>query len=268
MIKTILKKILKLSILLGFNPFQFLNHIRYFPGFLKDYFKIKSQVKNRNIDLSLSPILTDKYESGGVAKGHYFHQDLYVAQKIYERNPVKHFDIGSRVDGFVAHVATTRKIVVIDIREITSNVANIEFQKIDMMSLDSRNYEICDSISCLHALEHFGLGRYGDPIDIDGHIKGHQNISKLLKPEGIFYFSTPIGSERIEFNNQRVFNIKTILKLFEEQYELLAFSFVDDMGDLHKEVNLNEEKIATNCGCNYGCGIFEWKKKQTTKTQS
>lgn len=23
----------------------------------------------------------------------------------------------------------------------------------------------CDSLSCLHALEHFGLGRYGDPID-------------------------------------------------------------------------------------------------------
>jgi hypothetical protein len=30
----------------------------------------------------------------------------------------------------------------------------------------------CDSLSCLHALEHFGLGRYGDPIDPRGHEKG------------------------------------------------------------------------------------------------
>ena len=36
----------------------------------------------------------------------YFHQDFVVARKIFERNPRLHIDVGSRVDGFVAHVAT------------------------------------------------------------------------------------------------------------------------------------------------------------------
>ena len=39
-----------------------------------------------------------------------------------------------------------------------------------------------DSISCLHAIEHFGLGRYGDPVDVLGHVKALDNIRKALTP--------------------------------------------------------------------------------------
>mgnify|MGYP000382217343 CR=1 FL=1 len=37
-----------------------------------------------------------------------------------------------------------------------------------------------DSVSCLHALEHFGLGRYGAPICYDGYFIGFKNITNLL----------------------------------------------------------------------------------------
>lgn len=258
-----IKKIINFAILIGINPIQIWQHIKYFPSFFKDYIVMKRQIKGQEVKLCISPILTDKFAKGGVAKGHYFHQDLYVAKKIFQKNPVKHIDIGSRVDGFIAHLATFREVVIIDIREISSEVENIEFQQLDMMNVNHENYEICDSISCLHALEHFGLGRYGDPIDIDGHVKGFQNIAKLLKPGGTFYFSTPIGPERIEFNNQRVFDLTTILNLYENEFDLLSFSYVDDHGDLQKDIQLTQERIVENCGCNYGCGIFELKKRVT-----
>ena len=32
--------------------------------------------------------------------------------------------------------------------------------------------ECCDSLSCLHTVEHIGLGRYGDPVNCDGHLVG------------------------------------------------------------------------------------------------
>ena len=208
------------------------------------------------------PCLIDKDEEGGSASGHYFHQDLWIAQNIFKENPQNHVDIGSRVDGFVAHVATFREIEVIDIRNLSNTIPNIKFIQADCMSaIDSKYENYCDSISSLHAVEHFGLGRYGDPIDAEGHLKGLNNIYRMLKPKGTFYFSVPIGPQRVEFNAHRVFSIKYLLDHFEDKYDLRSFSYVDDQGDLHRDTVLNEENILNNCNCMYGCGIFFLKKK-------
>jgi len=48
------------------------------------------------------------FRKAETASGHYFHQDLLVAGKIFKNNPIKHVDIGSRMDGFIAHVASFR----------------------------------------------------------------------------------------------------------------------------------------------------------------
>jgi hypothetical protein len=61
------------------------------------------------------PCLYDRSEEGGTASGEYFWQDLYIAQKIFKVNPHRHVDIGSRIDGFTAHVASFREIKVFDI---------------------------------------------------------------------------------------------------------------------------------------------------------
>jgi hypothetical protein len=129
------------------------------------------------------------------------------------------------------------------------------------MNLTDLEYECTDSISSLHVIEHFGLGRYGDPIDVDGHIKGLDGIYKMLKYNGKFYFSTPIGPQRIEFNAHRVFSIKYLMEYFSKYYNLEAFHYVDDYGELHLNVNLDQTAYKTNLNCAYGCGIFELIKK-------
>ena len=195
-------------------------------------------------------------------KGHYFHQDLLIAKKIYQNGPKKHVDIGSRIDGFIAHVAVFREIEVFDIRGIESDVENVVFKQSDLSARDFDLKNYTDSISSLHAIEHFGLGRYGDPIDVNGHIKAIENIWKCLKPGGVFYFSVPIGAQRIEFNAHRIFSVNYLLDLFSEKYDLLSFSFVDDAGDLILNQPIDKcEEIKSNFGCNHGCGIFELRKK-------
>ena len=82
----------------------------------------------------------------------------------------------------------------------------------------------------------------------------------ILKPNGIFYFSVPIGRLRVEFNAHRVFSIEYLLGMFKDKFEVVSFSYVDDTGDLHKKVELNEQNIKDSFGCNYGCGIFELRK--------
>ncbi len=79
------------------------------------------------------PIWSDYRKQAGSSGGDYFHQDLLVAQLIYENKPQKHIDVGSRIDGFVAHVAAFRKIQVLDIRPLSPlGHANIEFIQADL----------------------------------------------------------------------------------------------------------------------------------------
>jgi SAM-dependent methyltransferase len=237
--------------------------IRGLPSYLIDFYKFKRDIQN-NGEFPISgiyPCLKDRYDNSGSAGGHYFHQDMIVAKKIYENNPKIHLDIGSRIDGFVAHVAVFRPIYVVDIRPQTDSIGNIYFIQQDfMLPLAKDKYEYCDSLSCLHAMEHFGLGRYGDTINYNGHIFGMENLYHLLKKHGKLYFSVPIGRQRIEFNAQRVFSVQYLLNQFKNRYHIDSFSFVDDSGNLHENVQLLPLDIDNNFGCRYGYGIFEMSK--------
>lgn len=249
----------------GLVPFQFVFGFKFgnLPSWFKnDYKKFKSLTNDVEFPISDSfPILSERGESAGTTKTHYFVQDLYVAQKLFDNNPQKHVDIGSRIDGFVAHVASFRKIELLDIRKMESNIKNVSFKQADLMDSGNLPIDYCDSISSLHALEHFGLGRYGDPIDPEGHIKGFNNITKILKSGGIFYFSVPMGRQRIEFNAHRVFGMPYLLKLVSKDYEIKSFAYLDDESDLHTDADLTDENINKSFGCEYGCAIFELKKK-------
>ncbi|MGB2995605.1 MAG: DUF268 domain-containing protein [Ferruginibacter sp.] len=231
------------------------------------YYKdLKELKKQKGADTTFEfgrkfPILSEKFDEGGIMKGHYFHQDLYIARLIFEANPQKHLDIGSRTDGFIAHVAAYRNIELVDIRPIKSLVKNISITCANLMELPAGRVNYCDSISSLHAIEHFGLGRYGDPIDYFGYLKALQNIAKIVKTGGTFYFSVPIGPQRIEFNAHRVFSIKYLLDVLSENFSIKAFSYVNDEGDFFENVELTEKNILSNLGCTYGCGIFTCIKK-------
>jgi len=208
------------------------------------------------------PCLSDRYQSSGSARGHYFHQDLLVARRIFANHPASHVDVGSRIDGFVAHVASFRTIRVLDIRAQDNVIPNVVFEQCDIMGeVPDYLVDSTDSLSCLHALEHFGLGRYGDPIRYDGYLGGFENLCRILKPGGRFYFSTPIGPQRIEFDAHRVFSVGYLLEMIEPKYDVVRFSYVDDLGGLHEDVGLGVDAVRDNFGCYYGCGIFELIKR-------
>lgn len=219
----------------------------------------KWKLAGGNIDVL--NLVTDEFSaSAGVMSGHYFHQDLLVARLIHESSPQRHVDIGSRIDGFVAHVASFREIEILDIRPIPRQNAhpNIIFTQADLMN--DVDVGTVDSISCLHALEHFGLGRYGDPIDPKGHERGLNNIVDALSVGGRLYVSFPISNKaRVEFNAHRVFEPTWILsaQACVRHLRLLRFDMVDDIGDLH--VNVDPE-FAMKTSLHYGCGIYTFEK--------
>jgi hypothetical protein len=248
---------------LGVNPRQTWAALRGLPATWRDYCAFRrahtgSAAWPLRFDF---PSLTDRTAESGVARGAYFHQDLLVARRVHARAPRRHLDVGSRVDGFVAHVASFREIEVLDIRPQRAAVPGLRFLQHDLQQPAGALRAAFDSVSCLHALEHFGLGRYGDPIDPEGWRGGFAHLVELVAPGGWLYFSVPIGPQRVEFNSHRVFGLATLVELARiHDLEIIGFHWVDDAGDLHSDAALTPELLASDAGCWMGCGIFEFRR--------
>lgn len=210
---------------------------------------------------SLRPCYPDRTDDAGSLPLHYFFQDLFVAQRIFKNAPSRHVDIGSRIDGFVAHLASFRSVEVFDIRLLEVNIPNVTFKQLDIMDRTCIKENSIPSVSCLHALEHFGLGRHGDPVNFEGFDVGFKNIADLLIPRGRLYFSVPIGSQRVEFHAHRVFSLSFLMEMISLFYTIDMFSYVDDQNNFYPDVQLTNELINNNCHCRYRFGISELIKK-------
>jgi hypothetical protein len=226
----------------GVDPRRLLNSLRGIGPYISD---LRGFRRGYRGTLDLMPCLHDRLEEGGATSSEYFWQDLLVARWIHEASPRKHVDVGSRVDGFVAHVASFRELEVLDVRPITARIPGVRFRQADLLSPasigslapDASGY--CDSLSCLHVLEHLGLGRYGDPIDPEGHRRGLAHLAQLLQPGGILYLSTPVGRERVEFNANRVFDPSALLREAELQglhlVKLVSWSESDGITEVERD---------------------------------
>jgi len=249
----------------GFEPMKLVKSLRGLPRYVKDYFQFRSGYSGR---LEFLPCLSDWFEEGGSTKDEYFWQDLLVARKIFEANPAKHVDIGSRVDGFVAHVASYREIEVLDIRPITTTIPGVKFKQANLMMPIEEMASYCDSLSCLHALEHFGLGRYGDPIEPDGFERGLVNMIGILAEAGFFYLSVPIGIERVEFNANRVFDPRTIINLALNNSLQLSTLTVIRQGGQVDVLMPDDIELNALASQRYALGIFTFVKLGKNRTAS
>jgi SAM-dependent methyltransferase len=237
-------------------PLKTLLSLRSIPKYLQDIRVFKAN-SSKGFDIRYYPCLLDRKEPAAIL-GEYFWQDLFIAKRIIEDNPQRHIDVGSRVDGFIAHLACVRQVEVFDIRPLTKKIQNVMFRQWDIRNPDQELIGVADCVSCLHTLEHIGLGRYGDPIDQDGWKKGLSSLARLVRPGGGLWLSVPIGMQRVEFNAHRVFAPKTIddeAKL--HQLRLAEFHFWEGEG-LYQS-NSIESDFRRLARINYALGIFYFR---------
>lgn len=184
------------------------------------------------------PVIKDKYSYAGVI-GNYFWQDLWAAKLIIKSGIKHHFDIGSRLDGFIAHLlAADIDVTMIDVREFPGTVDRLHTIVDDATSLSQVSDNSIESMSALCSLEHFGLGRYGDPVDPEACFKCFDHIQRKLKKGGRLYLSLPIGKERVEFNAHRVFYANTVKECFSQlqlnEFACTAEGKIEYYVDIHK----------------------------------
>lgn len=196
----------------------------------------------------------DRFHTAGVVAGHYFQQDLWAAKYLYDRNVNDHVDVGSRIDGFIAHILPFCRVLYIDLRPLKHDVENLSFLQGSVLDMPFEDNSV-NSISCLHVLEHVGLGRYGDPVDPEGYIRGAKELTRILAVGGTLLISVPTGKERLCFDAHRIFDPNTIRDIF-RPLRLLAFHLIDDSGDGIRRDSSFE--IARSC--EYGCGLYVFGK--------
>ena len=239
-----------------FNPFTMFKKWRGIPIFLRNIILYNRKNKGRfKIKfVNLMPMLLDRFESAGSAQGHYFFQDLWASNFIYKNDLKEVVDVASRIDGYVAHILPFCKVTYIDIREINAFHPNFSFKKGSILELPFEDNSI-ELMSCLHVIEHIGLGRYGDEIDCEGHLKSAKELMRVLKPGGKLLLGTPVGKEKLYFDAHRVFNPQTIVEAF-NLLKLEEFSLIDDKCE---SLNYNSS-IEDALNCKYGCGLFVFSK--------
>lgn len=205
---------------------------------------------------SLYLIEDEKECEAGEPGTHYFAQDIWGARKIYENNPIDHYDIASSLNGFIAHLLVFREVKYIDVRPIKRAIPGLHYIYGDAMNLKNIESNSIESLSSFHAMEHFGLGRYGDAVDPEGYIKGAKSMQRVLRKSGHLYLGVPVGPEdKLVFNAHRIFKMETVIGLFDE-CKVKDIAIVEPDGVCAHSIQKQDyDRIR-----DFSCGLFEFEK--------
>ncbi|GFI16227.1 hypothetical protein IMSAGC009_01391 [Lachnospiraceae bacterium] len=205
------------------------------------------------------PVLSEWRQEAGTIDD-YFWQDLWGALRIKHSGVRKHFDIGSRIDGFIAHLVVAGiQVDLMDIRPLKVEIPNVGFIKTDATRLQEIPDKSIVSLSALSSLEHFGLGRYGDSVDPNACFDAFASIQRVMKNGGRVYLSLPIGQEHLEFNAHRVFSPITVIDAFNELV-LDEFSVIENICNEKKIIENADPYLYRNVE-GIRTGLFIFKKK-------
>jgi hypothetical protein len=201
------------------------------------------------------PCLSDK-TSTTVFDTHYIYHPAWAARIVRDIAPPLHIDISSTLH-FCSILSAFIPTKFYDYRPANLNLSSLSSGAADLTQLPFKDNEI-DSLSCMHTIEHIGLGRYGDPIDPCGDIKAMKELQRVVKPGGSLLLVTPVGRPKIAFNAHRIYSYELIVQNFNFM-EVVEFSLIPD--------NAIEVGIINNCPVDlvkeqdYGCGCFWLRKK-------
>ncbi len=224
----------------------------YLPRYFSHWFKYARSAGGQKVGLlDLQPCLGD-WSTHTPFDAHYFYQGAWLARKLAQSKPVKHVDIGSSVLT-MSVLSATVDTVFVDYRPLKATLPGLTSISGNILSLPFDDNSV-GSLSCLHVIEHIGLGRYGDPIDSEGSVKAAAELQRIVSSGGELFLSLPIGRERVCFNAHRVHAPASVLKMF-SQLQLVEFSYVDDSGEFREA-----QSIHSASQLEYGCGLFQFEK--------
>ena len=217
----------------------------------KNYFK-QEQIESHLINQVGEPVPMDLV---------YMYQDYLAVSSIYQfgntffqqnQRRADVLDIGSRLETALAfsHITNVTYLEPRDVnfpiqdeessgeKKMLKHIDSFGFLKGEAQEIPAEN-ESYDYVVSLHAMEHFGLGRYGDTIDYYGDQKGLKEFHRVLKKDGKLILSIPCGFNTIiRFNKERIYNPSVVDEMLdncgfnlEESFVICPHTLWDDEGN-------------------------------------
>ncbi len=232
--------------------------------FLLDFIKFKRLAKSGGQRFPLRwrdrlPCLNDNTESTNFDR-HYIYHPAWAARILAETKPEMHVDVSSSLH-FCSIVSAFVPVKFYDYRPANLQLGNLSSEAADLLALPFADNSV-QSLSCMHVVEHIGLGRYGDSMDADGDLKAISELKRVLAERGSLLFVVPVGKPRVVFNAHRIYSYDQVMSYF-RGLELKEFALIpDDARDggliYHAASEMADKQ-------NYGCGCFWFTKKQFDK---
>lgn len=184
---------------------------------------------------------------------HYFHVNGWAARRILARYAAYHVDVGSQVI-FANMLGAMIPVVFVDYRPLKAKLSGLHCVGGDLLSLSFAGSSVT-SLSCLHVIEHIGLGRYGDPLNPHGTRKAARELTRVLAPGGDLWVGLPVGQPRVCFNAHRIHPPQAVRDMF-AHLRLIELSGVHDDGRFVEAVDLSEFEASE-----YACGFFWFRRE-------
>lgn len=226
-------------------------------SFIPQFIALRS-APNQRFSISLSDrwvCLGDATEFTSFDRHYVFHT-AWASRVVAEIKPVEHIDISSSLY-FITSCSAFVPIKFFDYRPAKLGLSGLSCEKGDITNLPFPDNSLL-SVSCMHVVEHIGLGRYGDPIDYDGDLRAIAELKRVIAVGGNLLFVVPIGGKsRIQFNAHRIYRYKQVVDMF-EGFEVREFALIQDNEDGEGLIRHASEELADLQ--RYGCGCF-WLRK-------
>ena len=112
----------------------------------------------------------------------------------------------------------------VEFRKIIHNIPGLNTYTVDEFKNAGIQFDCGVTIS---ALEHDGLGRYGDPIDPMGDVKTMKSYKNIIKKNGIMFLSVPVGQDAVCWNSHRIYG-RYRLPMLLDGWKILGHSGFDE----------------------------------------
>jgi len=236
------------------KSFQYISNKLWYAS---DWLKFRSLQRSGNDDrfplefINRMPAIWEKTKQTRF-DAHYVYHNAWAMRAVRKIDPIVHIDISSTVY-FCSSLSAFIPVRFFDYRPAPLALSQLTTDSCDLQLLHFADGSI-DSLSCMHTIEHVGLGRYGDSLDPSGDLKAFSELKRVVAPGGSLLIVVPIGRPRLCFNAHRIYSYDMLLGTF-DGFELVNTALITDDGDflttpIHEDFGRQE----------YGCGCFWFRK--------
>lgn len=246
----------RLSFVRAMPAYIKLSNWRHFIGNFRNFRKLSAD-REKRFTLKwkdIYPCLGDRTPETSFDK-HYVNHVGWAARILALTKPEFHVDISSSLH-FCTVVSAFIPVKFYDYRPVDLQLSQLSTDRADLVSLPFEDNSV-HSLSCMHVVEHVGLGRYGDSLNPNGDLEAIGELQRVLATGGSLLFVVPVGKPRIMFDAHRIYSYEQILRYFQE-IRLEEFALIPDSSDPSGIIYNASKEIAD--AQRYGCGCFWFKK--------